>query len=129
MREGAVLHAGEEHDRELQALGGVQRHQGDDPGLLGLLGVGDLVGVGDERDLLEEVLEADHLAGAAALLVELAGHGDELGEVLDAGLVLRVVAGPQLGEVARAVEHGLEQVGHPGILVVAHPAEVLEQRR
>ena len=128
VREGAVLHAGEEHDRELQALGGVQGHQRDDPGLLGLLGVGDLVGVGDERDPLEEVLEADHLAGLAALLVELPGHGDELGEVLDPGLVLGVVAGAQLGEVARAVEHGLEQVGDAGVLVVAHPAEVLEQR-
>ena len=31
VREGAVLHPGEEDDRELQPLGGVQRHQRDDP--------------------------------------------------------------------------------------------------
>ena len=56
MGEGAVLHAGDEDDRELQALGGVDGHEGDLALLLGLLGVlvlqvgagRELVGVGHE---------------------------------------------------------------------------------
>ncbi len=97
--EHAVLEPGEEDDGELQPLGGVQRHQRDHAVAL----VGDRVGVGDERDLLEERLEgAARQVGllAAALLVGdggrvddvLARDGDELGEVLHAGLVLRVLA-------------------------------------
>ena len=87
------------------------------PWPVGLGLVGDLVGVGDERDLLEELLEracgtdvlgldarrqlaAGLLELGGTAVVELLGDGDELGEVLDAGLVLRVVARPQLGEVA-----------------------------
>ena len=106
MREDAVLHAGEEHDRELQALGGVQGHQRDDALVL----VGDLVGVGDQRDLLEEVGERAVGRG----LLELAGHRDELREVLHPGLVLRVGARAQLGEVAGLLEHRLEHRGRTG---------------
>ena len=40
----SVLPAGDEYDRELQALRGVQRHQRDHAGL----GIGYLVGVGDQ---------------------------------------------------------------------------------
>jgi hypothetical protein len=47
--EHALLQAEQEHDRELQALGGVQRHQRD----LGVV-LAELVGVGHQRDLLEE---------------------------------------------------------------------------
>lgn len=61
----------------------------------GRVAVGDLVGVGDERDALEEVLEQDLLPGLDALVVELARDLDELGEVLDAVLVLGVGAVPQ----------------------------------
>ena len=53
VREDAVLQAGQEDDRELQALGGVQRHQRDHAGVVA--GDRDLVGVGHQRDLLEEV--------------------------------------------------------------------------
>ena len=56
MGEGAVLHAGDEDDWELQALGGVDGHKGDLALLLGLpgllvlqVGAGrELVGVGHE---------------------------------------------------------------------------------
>ncbi|SKZ30580.1 Uncharacterised protein [Mycobacteroides abscessus subsp. abscessus] len=50
MREMAVLPAGDEHDRKLETLRGVQGHQCDDAIAL----VGHLIGVGDKRDLLEE---------------------------------------------------------------------------
>ena len=58
-------------------------------------------------------------------LVVLLGDGDELGEVLDAGLVLRVVAGAQLGEVAALLEHHLEQRGDAvvGLVGGAQPLE------
>ena len=56
MREHPVLHPDQEHHGELQALGRVQRHQSDDTAGLGLL-VGDLVGIGDQGDLLQEIVE------------------------------------------------------------------------
>jgi hypothetical protein len=45
---------------------------------------------------------------ADRVVLELAGHRDQLGEVLHPGLVLRVVGRLELGEVAGAVEHRLE---------------------
>ncbi|CAB4849078.1 unannotated protein [freshwater metagenome] len=102
MREDAVLHARDEHDGELQALRGVESHQGHDSAVLG--GVGNGVGVGDEGDPLEEVGES-----AVGLIgLELTGHSLELGEVLHARLVLRVGAGHEFGEVARLLEHRLQ---------------------
>src|SRR3712207_4470452 len=65
----------------------------------------DLVGVGHERDLLEEL---GHRAARAGRL-ELRRHRDELVEVVDAALVLRVGAGLQLRQVAGAVEDALQQ--------------------
>ena len=59
MGEDAVLEAGEEDDGELQALGGVQRHQRDHADVLAVGGVGDLVGVGHQGHPLEEVAEPD----------------------------------------------------------------------
>ena len=47
MREDPVLHAGEEHHRELEALGRVQGHQGHHALRL-LVGIWDLIGVGDQ---------------------------------------------------------------------------------
>jgi len=113
--EGAVLHAGDEDDREFQALGGVDGHEGDLALFLGLSGVlvlqvgagRELVGVGHERDAFEEVGQG--AVGVGGL--EVAGHGVELGEVLHAGGVLGVVAGAQLGEVAGGVQGGVEDVG------------------
>ena len=55
VREHALLDADQEHDRELQPLGRVQRHQHD---LVLDLAVGEVVGVGDQRDLLEELVDA-----------------------------------------------------------------------
>ena len=115
MREDPVLHAGEEDRGELQALRGVERHQGDDAVLV----VGDLVGVGDQGDPLQEVgqpgldrarVDVGRVGarGRDGVVGELTGDGDELGEVLHAGLVLGVVGLLQRGEVARSVEHGLQ---------------------
>jgi hypothetical protein len=51
VREEALFHAAEEDQRELEAFRGVERHQGD-----ARLG-GVLVGVGDERGVIEELGE------------------------------------------------------------------------
>ena len=134
VREDPVLEAGEEHHRELQALGGVQRHQRDDAVLV----VGDLVGVGDQRDPLEEVREprldeAGVDVGRVGrrpghrVLAELAGDGDQLGDVLLPGLVLRVGRLLQRLEVAGALEDGLEDdVG--ALAGVDHRLELLDHR-
>ena len=53
VREDAVLETGEEDDRELQPLRGVQRHQRHHAAIVGR--VRDLVGVGHQRHLLEEL--------------------------------------------------------------------------
>ena len=101
--------------------------------------VGDLVGVGDQRDPLEEVGEPGRdgagvdvgRVGRRAghrVVGELAGDRDELGEVLHPGLVLRVVGGLELVEVAGAREHRLED--HVGPLPrVDHRLELLDHRR
>ena len=113
VREDAVLEAGQEHDRELQALGGVQGHQRDHPGVVALGSVGDLVGVGDQRHPLEEVGEA----GSDDAGVDVGGVGGRpatgssensratatsSARFSTPGLVLRVVGGLELGEVAGA---------------------------
>ncbi len=126
VREDAVLQAGEEDHRELQPLGAVQRHQGDGPGgtalaIRAVLGVGHLVGVGDQGDLLEEVRER----ALRELFAELPGDADQLLEVLHPSLGLEGVRGCQFGEVAgplqhrlqrrdRAVGHGRAQLGQQG---------------
>ena len=64
---------------------------------------------------------------------ELPRDGDQLGEVLDAGVVLRVVGGLELGEVAGARQHRLED--HVGTLggvdhrlqLVDHADEALDR--
>ena len=143
MGEDAVLHAGQEHDRELQALRGVEGHECDDAVAL----LGQRVGVGHEGDTLEErvegpgrerwgVVRVGRLDGVDRWRVvvdrggsrdELAGDRDELGEVLDPGLVLRVVAGLERREVAGAGERGLEHlVGRRPI--GRHRAQVVHDR-
>src|SRR3546814_12932239 len=70
----------------------------------------EIVGVGHERDLGEEV---DH--GALGIVAgELARDGDELIEVLQAGLVLRVAAGAQRVEIAALVEQQRQALGDRG---------------
>ena len=62
---------------------------------------------------------------ATRVVGELAGHGDELGEVLDPGLVLRVVGGLELREVAGALQHRLQH--HVGPLPrVDHRLQLLD---
>ncbi len=50
MREHALFQPGEEHGVEFQALGRVECHEGDDAVTL----VGDLIGIRDQRDPLQE---------------------------------------------------------------------------
>src|SRR5438874_1082197 len=90
VREDALLHAGDEDDGELEALRDVQRHHRD-----GAFVVDDLVGVADERDLLEDT------AGAALGIVARVGIGDpnQLLEVLDAALRLDRLLCFELGDV------------------------------
>lgn len=100
----------------------MQGHQGDDAvlGLLRLLArrdgpalraARDGVGVGDQGDLLQELGQAALGGLAVEALLELAGDGLQLLEVLDAGLVLRVLGGLELGEVAAGLEDLGDQVG------------------
>ena len=97
VREHLLLHAGEEHHGELEALGGVQRHQRHHAAVV--LAVGDLVRVRDERDPLEEVGERAVRSGA----VELARHRDHFLQVLHARGVLQV-----LGVLEVGLQPGLE---------------------
>ena len=85
-----VLAADHEHHGELQPLGVVQRHQGDDPVV-----VAQGVLLGEERNLLEELLNA--LASLAVVRfahillrggVVLAGDADQLLQVLEPPLGL-----------------------------------------
>ena len=91
----ALLHPDHEHDRELQALGVVHRHQRHEA-----LVVADAVRVGEQRDLLQELAEARALGGVD---VVLARDPHELLEVLQAALGLD-----------RAL--GLERVAIPGVV-------------
>ena len=100
---------------------------------------GDLVGVGDERDLLEELTAGPRRAarrprspslGRQArrqALLELGRHRLQLAEVLDAGLVLRVAGGLQLGEVA-ALGRGSASTSSAGVEVSHQLAQLVEQR-
>ena len=81
--EDPLLHPDDEHDRELEALGRVQRHQ--DDGALVL--VVERVGVGHQADPLQEVFDR----------LELAAPGDQLGQVLETALGLDAGAGAHLG--------------------------------
>ena len=99
MREHALLRPDQEHDGELEALGRVERHQ-HDPRVV----VVELVGVGDERDLLEELVDRG----------ELAGRADQLAQVLQPAGRLDRVLRLELGEVAAALERLLEQVARTG---------------
>ena len=66
----------------------------------------ELVGVGHQADLLEELVDG----------LELVGGADQLGQVLEPALGLDRVLGLELGDVAAAVEQRLEHragpVGH-----------------
>src|SRR5690606_31233834 len=102
VRDEILLDAREEDRVELEALGRVQRHERD-----GARRVVEVVAVGDERDLGEEV--DDRALGVVAR--ELARDGHELVEVLDSSLVLRILRLPQRIEVARLVQQHLQPLG------------------
>ena len=84
MREGALFHAGQEHHRVFEALGGVQGHERHLAGVLRL--TGQLVGVGHERSGLQECGQR----GVRRVLFEFGCGGLQLGEVLQTGGVLRI---------------------------------------
>src|ERR1035438_8307027 len=94
--EDVLLHPGEEHHREFQALGGVQGHQRHQAAVV--LALRDLVGVGDQGHLLQEVREGarcwpraiPRISSAWGLRVDPPGHRDKLVEVLDPARVLQV---------------------------------------
>jgi hypothetical protein len=110
VREDALLAADHEDDRVLEALGVVQRHEGHEP-----LVVAARVGVGHERDLLQEEVERVVLGAG----VELARDLDELLEVLDAPLRLDRPLGLERVEVAGLVQHGVEQIADRHLLLGA----------
>ena len=103
MREQPFLPAGEEHDLELQALGGVQRHHRH------LLAVARLLGVHDQADVLEEAFEG----------VELVHEAHELFQVLQPRLRLRALVRLPHRRVAGFVQ---DQLGELGVLHVADVA-------
>ena len=83
-----------QHDVELEALRGVEGHE-DHPVV-----AAQFVGIGDERHLLQELIDAG----------ELAGRTDELTEVLDPAMGFDGVGLLEVGEVTRALEHRLQHV-------------------
>ncbi len=115
MGEDAVFEPHHEHHRVLEALGRVQRHEHDRR-----IVVVELIGVGDEADLFEELVD----------IGELAGHAHQLGEVLDAPIGLDRVVGFELGHIARRFqdlfEHRRGSVADLGAAGVEHPGEVVE---
>ena len=121
VREHALFHAQQEDVGELESLGRVQRHQHH------AVVVVEVVGVGHQRDLLEELVDPGVLAG----------RPDQLAEVLEATVRLDRCLGFELGEVARHLERVLQHVGRArggngvggfGICGLGgHLAEVVEQ--
>ena len=112
MREQAFFHPGENHQRELQTLGRVQRHQGD----LRVLVV--LVGIADQRGVIEELIE--RLAAVARV------HGGvyQFAQVLDAREGFRRVFFFELLDVSGAINQKLEKLS--GIRRSAGSAEALD---
>ena len=108
MREDALFATDDEDDRVFEALGVVQRHQGDQAAV-----VATRVGVADQGDLGEKGVQPGLLAPARSRLgagVELARDADELLEVLDPPLCLEGPLGFERLEIAAAGEHRLEQL-------------------
>jgi hypothetical protein len=101
VREQALLEPGDEHDRKLEALCGVERDQGRGVGVAFVR-----VLVGDERGLLEQSIK-----GILRLEVVVAGRdGAQLEQVRPAILaVLRTVG--EHRPIARRLEHLVEQFG------------------
>src|SRR5262249_46809405 len=99
VREQAVLQAGEKYQRELEALGIVQRHQRDRR----LFVVG--VSVGDERGVIEEV--ADRFAALGGF----GGGVEQFIQILDARFGFGRLFGLQHPLVAGAIKNELDELG------------------
>ena len=84
VREHPLLDPDDEHDGKLEAFRRVQRHQRD------VVVLGQVVGIGDECDLFEELVHQR----------ELARHADQLLQVLLAASGLDRAFGCELGEVS-----------------------------
>ena len=110
MRKQALFQPGDDHDRELQPLGAVQRHHQH----VAVLGPGLFVGVRQQRQLIDEPRQR-RLRRAALVF---ARRGDQLHQVLDPPLGLLAVLLPQILQVARSIEHLAERNGHRGFAVV-----------
>ncbi len=111
MGEGAVLAADDEDRVVLQPLGVVDGHQGDQlPFLL------DRVLVGEQRDLLQELLQRRHFALPLALAVEveLTGRLGQRFEVLDPALGLDRALVFERFQIAGLAQHRLQDVGDRG---------------
>ena len=101
----------QEHGRELQALGRVQRHEHD----LGRGVVVEIVGVGDEGDLLEELVDRVELARRPRPARRCSRADPSASTELSAS---------QLGEVPVLVERGLQERGRAPSTM----APIVEQR-
>src|SRR3954451_9598311 len=110
VREDALLAADHEDDRVLEALRIVQRHERHEA-----LVVAARVGVGHQRDLLQEEVEGVVLGAG----VELARDLDQLLEVLDASLSLDRALGLECVQVAGLVQDRVEQVADRDLLLGA----------
>ncbi len=105
MREDPVLHTGQEHHREFQSLGGVQCHQRDHPAVL--IVVGNLIRIGDEGDLLQEL----HQGRSFVCGREFLRDRFKFGEVLHPCFILRVQRRLEFGYVTGLLEHRLQDGG------------------
>ena len=116
VREHAVLQADQEHVGELEALGRVQRHE-HDGGLV--LVLGDVIGVGDEADLLEEPGDVVELAGPRPTSSARFSSRPSASMVCSAWSSVGV-AGP--------LEDRLEHGGRPGRHQLGEPVDQRQER-
>ncbi len=100
MGENPLFHAGDEYDRVLEALGGMQRHQGH-----ARVVEADLVRVGHEAHRGEEIGDRAVLHSGAEQFLDVLHSGVDL----DLGRILR----SQLVQVTGAVDDGLQQACRP----------------
>ena len=112
MREHTIFHTDEEDGRKLEPLGRVERHQ-HDGAVVGAFRK--LVGVGDERDLLEELVH----------VLEVACRAHQLREVLESSFGLDRVLALEFGQIAGGVEDELE---HRTRTALDRVPELIEQR-
>ena len=124
MREHAVLHTGQDDERELEPLRGVQGHERDRA-----LAVGDLVLVVDERDGIEQ--HAQRLLPAVGrlrrILDDALGDRAQLPDVLLAAQRLDGALGLELAQVPGALPHLLDEL-RDAHAVLELGAQRVEQR-